>query len=373
MTIEEKTFTEQVGNEIERLAGQVETPPSTQKPASAIASVVAQPSPQTQEERFKQFLARGKFNDLDESITKPNFRFNIMGVDCVPSGEITAVSGKAGAGKSTALAILVGVLIGRTEFAGIRCVTPCKKVLWVDTEKGEYTCQQKMSVFRRVANIEPTQRLEDVGVDFWLMRQEKTEDRLYFVDGLFQLDTYDAVVVDGIFDLTTDPEKEYAPATDLLRKMAGKGASVFAMLHTNKGDDNMRYAIGTELQRLCTTRLDVEFKGGQHIIKHVKSNDSALAPEVAFVFAEWGGVMAASLSPEAQAKVMAEESRSELHKLMVSVFGEAATMRSTDIVNRIIQIKGCKERTAKTRIAEAKAKGVLTFAPNGRDYVLSGS
>ena len=337
-----------------------------QETAPTPQSTEQQAPPQTWQERFKQFVSRGKFNDLDESITKPNFRFNIMGVDCVPSGEITAVSGKPGAGKSTALAILVGVLIGRTEFAGIRCVTPCQKVLWIDTEKGEYTCQQKMSVFRRVAKIGPSQRLEDVGVDFYLMRQETTDDRLLFVDALSQLEAYDAIVVDGIFDLTKDPDKEYSPVTDLLRKIADKGASVFAMLHTNKSDDNMRYALGTELQRLATTRFDVEFKGGQHIIKHTKSNDSALAPEVAFVFNEWGDVIPASDSPEVKAKQ--EASREELRTLFNGVFGVATILRNTDIKN-LLMAQGMSSATANRRIAEAKTKGVLI--QKGRDYSLS--
>ena len=320
-------------------------------------------TPATVEERFKAFVGRGKFNDLDPTITKPNFRFNIMGVDCVPSGELTAIAGKLGAGKSTALAILVGILIGRTSCAGIRCVTPCSKVLWIDTEKGEYTCQQKMQVFRRVANIDQFQRLEDVGVDFYLMRQETTEDRLYFVDALSQLDAYDAIVVDGIFDLTKDPDKEYSPVTDLLRRMADRKASVFAMLHTNKNDDNMRYALGTELQRLVTTRFDVEFKGGQHIIKHTKSNDSALAPEVAFVFDEWGGVIPASESPEVKAKE--EASVDELRQLMKKVFGVATTLRNTDIKNLLVS-QSMSMSTANRRISEAKAKGVLIL--KGRDY-----
>lgn len=337
-----------------------------QETVPMLQSTEQQTPPQTWQERFNQFLQRGKFNDLDENITKPNFRFNIMGVDCVPSGEITAVSGKPGAGKSTALAILVGVLIGRTEFAGIRCVTPCKKVLWIDTEKGEYTCQQKMSVFRRVAKIEPSQELKDAGVDFYLMRQETTDDRLHFVDALSHVETYDAIVIDGIFDLTKDPDKDYSPVTDLLRKIADKGASVFAMLHTNKADDNMRYALGTELQRLATTRLDVEFKEGQHIIRHTKSNDSALAPEVAFVFNEWGDVIPASDSPEVKAKQ--EASREELRTLFKGVFGVATNLRYTDIKNLLIA-QGMSSATANRRIAEARTKGILIL--KGRDYSVS--
>lgn len=249
----------------------------------------------TQENRFKAFIEKGWFNDLDESITRPNFRFNIMGVDCVPSGEIIAVAGKPGAGKSTALAILIGILIGKTEFAGIRCLTPCHKVLWVDTEKGAYSCKQKMRNFRRVAKLGDTERLEDIGIYFALMRQVSTADRLFFLKRLAEMETYDVVVIDGVFDLTDDADKEFSDITDLLRQLADTGASVFAMLHTNKaeGDDNMRYALGTELQRLCTTRFTIKFdeKTSCHIIKHDKSNDSALAPQVTFKFDVDGSVI----------------------------------------------------------------------------------
>lgn len=249
----------------------------------------------TRENRFKAFMVRGWFDDLDESITRPNFRFNILGVDCVPSGEIIAVAGKPGAGKSTTLAILIGILIGRTEFAGIRCLTPCNKILWIDTEKGAYSCQQKMRNFRRVANVGEAETLTNIGIYFAMMRQVSTSDRLYFISRLAGLDQYDAIVIDGVFDLTEDADKDFSEVTDLLRQLADTGASVFAMLHTNKaeGDDNMRYALGTELQRLCTTRFTIKFddKTQCHIIKHDKSNDSALAPEVAFMFDRDGSVI----------------------------------------------------------------------------------
>jgi Tfp pilus assembly pilus retraction ATPase PilT len=263
--------------------------------AEAEEAATAGEQADTRENRFKAFLQKGWFNDLDEAITRPKFRFNIMGVDCVPSGEIIAVAGKAGAGKSTTLAILIGVLIGKTEFAGIRCLTPCKKILWIDTEKGAYSCQQKMRNFRRIANLGDSEQLADIGIYFAMMRQVCTVDRLYFINRLAGLDQFDAIVIDGVFDLTEDADKEFSEVTDLLRQLADTGASVFAMLHTNKaeGDDNMRYALGTELQRLCTTRFTIIYDKTTHChtIKHDKSNDSVLAPEVVFMFDRDGSVI----------------------------------------------------------------------------------
>ncbi len=138
------------------------------------------------------------------------------------------------------------------------------------------------------------------------MRQVKTEDRLYFIQRLLELEKYDAVVIDGVFDLTDNPNEDYSGVTDLLRQLADTGASVFAMLHTNKaeGDDNMRYAMGTELQRLCTTRFLVRFddKTKCHIIRHDKSNDTAQAPEVSFMFDTDGSVIAKSYYKEIDVK-----------------------------------------------------------------------
>ena len=103
-----------------------------------------------------------------------------------------------------------------------------------------------------------------------------------------------------------------------------------------------------------------------HIIKHVKSNDSALAPEVAFVFNEWGDVIPASDSPEVKAKQ--EASREELRTLFNGVFGVATILRNTDIKN-LLMAQGMSSATANRRIAEAKTKGVLI--QKGRDYSLS--
>lgn len=321
-------------------------------------------TPLTQPERFQAFLKRGRFNDLDKSITLPNFHFDTMGIQCVPAFEIVAVTGKAGTGKSTTMAILVGILIGRTEFAGIRCLYPAKKVLWIDTEKGEYTCKQKMKVFRRVAGLDDCTKLEDVGVHFYLMRQETTEDRRYFIDELAKLEHYDVIVIDGIFDLTEDPDKDYAPVTDLLRRLADRKSTVMVMLHTNKKDDNMRYALGTEIQRLCTTRFTVDFKYGVHTITHDKSNDTALAPQVTFVFDKDGNVVSC-VDKAQQADIK------ELADLMTNAFSEVTEMTNTELKNKLMELSGFSESTADRRIREAKKYNVIQLTPDGRKYTIT--
>ncbi|SFO58436.1 AAA domain-containing protein [Prevotella sp. tf2-5] len=317
-------------------------------------------------ERFIKFLDKGAFNDLDKSITSPKFRFNILGVDCVPSGEIIGIGGKPGTGKSTTLAIFVGVLLGKTSFAGIRCLTPCKKVLWIDTEKGDYSCKQKMTIFRRIANMVDNNPLEKHGVIFHQMRGERLADRIAFIDCLFAMDNYDCVVIDGIYDLTDDANDNCAPVIELLQRIVEKGTSVFAMLHTNKNDDNFRYAMGTELTRIATTIFKTDFNknSGNHSITHDKSNDTALAPQVLFKFADDGSICVSDVSTVKVEKK--KDCRTDkIAKQWQKMFADNESLSYKEIIDLFAK-EGVKDNAAIQRFRSAKKKGYIENNSDGK-------
>lgn len=321
-------------------------------------------------ERFIKLLDKGWFNDLDPSITCPKFRFNIHGVDCVPSGEIIGIGGKPGTGKSTALAIFIGVLIGRVSFAGIRCLTPCHKVLWIDTEKGDYSCKQKMAIFRRVANVVDNIPLEEHGIHFSQMRGERLIDRMAFIEGLFARDDYDCVVIDGIYDLTDDANDKCAPVTELLQRIVErKGTSLFAMLHTNKNDDNFRYALGTELTRISTTLFKMKFENGIHKIIHDKTNDTAYAPPIMFKFANDGSIYEPDESAKAERK---RDTRTQkIDGVFKKIFAEKESYeKRTEIIDAMCKAdRNLKEDTAKKRVSKAFKDGVLFVGNDKKIYM----
>ncbi len=308
-------------------------------------------------ERFRKLYVNGPFNDL-QLIHPPKFLYNIHGVNCVPSGEVVGIGGKPGTGKTTALAILIGVIMGNVTFGGIRCVTPCHKVLWMDTEKGEYSTQQKMATFRRISDMSENIQLEQCGISFWLLRGERLVDRIAFIELLFNLGKYDCVVIDGIFDLTNDPNENYAPVIELLQRLANHGTTVFAMLHTNKNDDNMRYALGTELTRIATTIFVVNFNknNGNHTITHEKSNDTALAPPITFRYASDGNVYA----PEEEIAIARKKDRRRegIEEQWAQLFEGADSLSYNDILDRWDE-KGVKKDTAVQRFRTAKNNGLI--------------
>ena len=321
-------------------------------------------------ERLITFIEKEPFNDLDPSIKCPNFRFNIHGIDCAPSGEIIGIGGKPGVGKSTALAIFIGVLIGKVSFAGIRCLTPCKKVLWIDTEKGAYSCKQKMAIFRRVANMVDDIPLKEHGIIFRQMRGERLVDRIAFIDCLFATDDYDCVVIDGIFDLTDNANDNCAPVTELLQRIVQrKGTSVFAMLHTNKNDDNFRYAMGTELTRIATTVFKMKIENGIHTIIHDKTNDTALAPPIMFRFGSDGSIY----EPDSSAKVeRKKDDRTQKNEGMLQkIFAEKESYeRKSEIADAMCKAdRNLKKDTAKKRVEKALKDGVLFVGNDKKIYI----
>lgn len=324
-------------------------------------------------ERFIKFIEKEPFNDLDPSIICPKFRFNIHGIDCVPSGEIIGIGGKPGAGKSTALAIFIGVLMGKVSFAGIRCLTPCHKVLWIDTEKGAYSCKQKMAIFRRVANMVDDIPLKEHGIIFWQMRGERLIDRIAFIDGLFAKDNYNCVVIDGIFDLTDDANDNCAPVTELLQRIVQrKGTSVFAMLHTNKNDDNFRYAMGTELTRIATTVFKVKFENGIHTIIHDKSNDTALAPPIMFRFADDGSIYEPDSSTKVERKK--DDRTQKIEGILQKIFAEKESYeRKSEIADAMCKAdRNLKKDTAKKRVDKAVNDGVLFVGNDNKFHIKQG-
>lgn len=324
------------------------------------------------DETFKKIFRECLFDDLDEDITSPNFRFNIGGVDCVSSGSIVAVAGKPGVGKSTAIAIMAGVLLGGGEFGNMKCNKKVVQILWVDTEKDSYSCKQRTMTLRNVAGLDKDNKLANQCVQFLRFRNKSIKERFEWLEKYANGNkyAYDAIFIDGIFDLTADADKDFMPVIDLLKKLSDKGATVFAMLHTNKQaeDDNMRYALGTELQRICTNRFTVKYDRSKncHNIIHDKSNDTRLAPTVSFrcdengIAVPFAEVKTEDASAKKDSRTLANEEK------IKSVLDGGIMMSRAELIQKLGEGEdGIKEETAVKAIQTAKNNGLIS-KENGR-------
>lgn len=323
------------------------------------------------DDEFKDIFKECLFDDLNEEITKPNFRLNIGGVDCVSSGSIVAVAGRPGVGKSTAMAIIAGVMKSGNSFGAIQCGKRAERILWVDTEKDAFSCKQRMKIFRSVAGLDAGISLKDQGLHFLRMSNKSTDERFLLLSKIEEecesTLQYNAIFIDGLFDLTDNPDKNFLPVINLLRKLSAIGITVFAMLHTNKqvDDDNMRYALGTELQRICTNRFTVKYdeKKKFHQIIHQKSNDTAFAPTVCFGYDENGKVVPISEQRKENPKSIA--SRNDFEKILSG----GVIMTNKELESELIKLTNVRKRAAQERISTGIKKGVIDKTEDGKYFL----
>ncbi len=320
------------------------------------------------DQTFNKIFSECLFDDLDKDITSPNFRLNIGGVDCVSSESIVSISGKPGVGKSTVIAIMAGVLLGGGEYFNIKCNKKANKILWVDTEKNSFSCSQKTKMMRHVANLDNDRKLFDQNVHFLRLSNKSIVDRFDILDYIANDKDfdYDTLFIDGIFDLTDDPDKKFMPVIELEKKLSGRGATVFSMLHSNKNldDDNMRYALGTQQECVNTDHFLIKYlekKDCTQII-HTKSNDTQLAPIISFRFDENGfAVPFTEVKTEVKTKDASakKDSRTLANEEKIKSILEGGIMMSkSELIQKLGEGEdGIKPETAKKIIDRAYNKG----------------
>lgn len=129
-------------------------------------------------------------------------------------------------------------------------------VLYFDTEQGRYHVHR---VVKRICRLAEKPAPENLLV--YSLRALSTKDRLAFIRWkIYQTPNVGLVVIDGIRD-TVEDINDNAEATervgDLLRWTEQRNIHVLTVIHMNKGNDQIRGSIGTELQNKAETVVSV--------------------------------------------------------------------------------------------------------------------
>lgn len=172
-----------------------------------------------------------------------------------------------------------------------------RKILYVDTEQSKYHCHKVMERIMCLAGL-PTDKDRDDFI-FVVLRECTPDKRKQIIDYMLaNMEDIGLVIIDGIRDLMYDinSPSESSELINLLMKWSSEyNLHIHTVLHLNKGDDNTRGHIGTELNNKAETVLQVTKSTQDVNISEVKAmhirdkdfepfafriNDSAL-PEIA--------------------------------------------------------------------------------------------
>ena len=176
-------------------------------------------------------------------------------------GNFSASTGKAKSKKTfNVCAIVAAVLTGGTVLNYSASLPPEKRrILYVDTEQSRFHCKRVLCRILRLAGL-PTDAHPPL-LEFLCLHGYATKERLRKIEeAIYDLDDLGLVVINGIRDLAHDINSP-GEATDLITKLMQwtdeRRIHIHTVLHLNKGDDNTRGHLGTELNNKAETVLQI--------------------------------------------------------------------------------------------------------------------
>jgi hypothetical protein len=212
------------------------------------------------EENRKKYLI-----DVKEEIPPPQIAWGLSntqkeGEEILGTlGNFSLIIGKAKAKKSffvniaVTCALSMDLLFGRFKSN----LPPNQKVvLYFDTEQGKYHVQKATKrICKQIDVAEP----ENLYV--YYLRSLTPAERIQFIEiEIYNTPSVGFVVIDGIKDLVSsinDEREATMIASKLLKWTEERNIHIVTVLHQNKGDNNARGHIGTELVNKAETVLSV--------------------------------------------------------------------------------------------------------------------
>lgn len=148
-----------------------------------------------------------------------------------------------------------------------------QKVLYFDTEQSSFHCHKVLERINKLAGF-PLDSNND-RIEFVMLREFNPIDRRQIIElALVNRPEVGLVIIDGLRDLLFDinSSTEAADVIGLLMRWTSQhNIHIHTVLHLNKGDDNVRGHIGTELNHKAETILQVTKDDNDRNISQVQA------------------------------------------------------------------------------------------------------
>ena len=190
-------------------------------------------------------------------------------------GNFSASIGKAKSKKTFNVSAIVAAALKNGTVLRYAAELPeaKRKVLYVDTEQSPHHCLNVMERIMRMAGL-PDDR-DNENLEFLALRKYTPEQRIRIVEqAIYHTPNLGMVVIDGIRDMVYDinsPSESTDLINLLMRWSSGYNLHIHTVLHLNKGDDNTRGHIGTELNNKAETVLQITKSTQDGNISEVKA------------------------------------------------------------------------------------------------------
>lgn len=196
--------------------------------------------------------------DLTKDILKPQV---VLSIDVAPLfflGDFSLTIGKAKSRKTFFNSLIMAVLVGNSSNGILQPDLPKDKmtVLFFDTEQGKYHAHKAAKRIHKMLGVENSPNLKA-----FHLRRYSPKERIEIIEYvIYTTPNVGVVFIDGIRDLVTsinDEEQATKIASKLMRWSEELQIHINCSLHMNKGDNNARGHLGTELLNKSLVTISV--------------------------------------------------------------------------------------------------------------------
>lgn len=177
-------------------------------------------------------------------------------------GNFSVSTGKAKAKKTFNMSAIVAAALVNGQVLEYQASFPESKrtILYFDTEQSPYHCQLVMQRILKLAKLPIDREPEHLKFSHLRAIADPNERREIIRYGIYHTPNVGLVVIDGIRDLMLDINNSTEATKlvgDLMQWTSEQNIHIQTVLHLNKGDDNARGHIGTELNNKAETVLQI--------------------------------------------------------------------------------------------------------------------
>ena len=212
------------------------------------------------EEKYRSLLKYIRLN-VTEQYEFPQEIVQIDGVTIATLGNFSASTGKPKSKKTFNVSAIVASALSGKEVLKYKADLPeCKnRILYIDTEQSKCHCHKVLQRILMLAGMPIDQ--ENDRIEFFVLREYTPDQRRDIIKwALHEEKNIGLVIIDGIRDLIHDinsPSESLDIINELMRWSSYYELHIHTVLHLNKGDDNTRGHIGTELNNKAETILQI--------------------------------------------------------------------------------------------------------------------
>lgn len=242
--------------------------------------------------KIRELVQKCRINANDD-IQPPDYILYIGEAPVMSLENFSLFIGKAKSRKTFAMTLIMATFLVKviqqlkTEYYGNKV-----RLCWFDTEQSKYYVQRAYRTALHLAGITDAPQLE-----VYHLRSLSPQERQGVIDQVLYIDNVNNdvlfAIIDGIRDLITsinDEEQATEIATWLMKVTEEKGLHIATVLHQNKGDNNARGHIGTELINKAQSVISIERSPNNKDVSIVKmdyAKDKEFEP-FAFTISEGG-------------------------------------------------------------------------------------